>query len=146
MKKYTIGIVFDPEFTKVLLIEKNRPEWQKGKLNFPGGHIEDGETSEQCIRREFIEELGLDMPIKDWSKIGRIVNYKNYYVDIFTAVTDADFVPKNETDEKADWYNCILTLPVNVISNLRWLVPYAENFHLQGNADHLKYGTFEYQY
>jgi hypothetical protein len=87
----------------------------------------------------------LDLPLDEWKKIGRIVNYHNYFVDIFTAIAPEGFLPTNNTAEVSDWYNCILTLPVNVISNLRWLVPFAENYHKQGNADHLQYGTFEYK-
>ena len=40
MQKYSLGFVFDLPVEKVLLIEKQRPEWQKGKLNGIGGKIE----------------------------------------------------------------------------------------------------------
>lgn len=44
----------------VLVIQKDRPDWQKGKLNLPGGKIEDGETPEEAAIRELKEESGLD--------------------------------------------------------------------------------------
>jgi 8-oxo-dGTP diphosphatase len=43
----------------VLLIERGWPP-HKGKLAFPGGHVDD-ETSEQAARREAAEETGLDL-------------------------------------------------------------------------------------
>ena len=41
-----------------LLILKDRPEWQKGRLNLPGGKIEEGENPEQAALRELEEETG----------------------------------------------------------------------------------------
>ncbi len=41
------------------MIRKNRPDWQAGKLNFPGGHIEEGEEPQIAAARELFEETGL---------------------------------------------------------------------------------------
>ncbi len=43
----------------VLLIEKNRPEWQKGKFNLVGGKVEPGEKPIDAALREFHEEAGI---------------------------------------------------------------------------------------
>lgn len=66
MKKYTIGALFTPDFRRVLLIQKSRPEWQKGKLNLPGGHIEDDEDGPLCVAREFEEEAGVWILPEEW--------------------------------------------------------------------------------
>lgn len=42
----------------VLIVEKDKPEWQKGRYNLPGGKIEDGETPQEAALRELIEEAG----------------------------------------------------------------------------------------
>ena len=47
---------------KVLLIKKSRGPYE-GMFDLPGGKIEEGETLEQALRREFIEEVGCE--IKD---------------------------------------------------------------------------------
>lgn len=43
---------------RVALVEKNRPEWQKGRMNGIGGHIEEGEAPWDAMVREFWEETG----------------------------------------------------------------------------------------
>lgn len=144
MKKYTIGIVFNPDLTCTMLIQKNRPKWQEGRLNFPGGHIEENENSFDCVSREFKEECDVDISPSDWKYIGRIKNTNDYYVDILTAIVPDSTTPQSLTDETVRWYLCD-RLPSNVISNIRWILPFAQNYHAQGNNDSLKFGTFEYE-
>ena len=43
---------------KILLVKKDRPAWQSGRLNLVGGKIEEGETPEQAALRELKEEAG----------------------------------------------------------------------------------------
>jgi 8-oxo-dGTP pyrophosphatase MutT (NUDIX family) len=56
--EYVVGFVFDPDESHLLLIWKNRPAWQAGKLNGPGGKRENGETPLAAMEREFGEETG----------------------------------------------------------------------------------------
>ena len=56
-RHYVLCICMSSE--KILLIEKNRPAWQAGRINFPGGSIEVGETPEEAAIRELKEETGL---------------------------------------------------------------------------------------
>lgn len=48
------GVVMDGE--KILLVRQNRGPYV-GKLDFPGGGIEFGESPESTLRREFLEEV-----------------------------------------------------------------------------------------
>lgn len=54
---YVVGLMHDG--TRMVFVKKNKPEWQAGKLNGPGGKIEDGETPAQTMTREFAEETGV---------------------------------------------------------------------------------------
>lgn len=143
MKAYTLGILFSDDLNQVLLIEKQRPDWQKGLYNFPGGHIEEGETALNCIKREFKEETNLE--IKDWLYIGKIVNKDNYFVDVFTSIHNTDEIGQKMTDECPEWVECD-SPDVPMISNLYWLIPFAKNIFQQGNHDFLTFGTFEYEF
>lgn len=40
MKRYSAIAVFDKDLDHVVLIEKQKPAWQAGKANFPGGKVE----------------------------------------------------------------------------------------------------------
>lgn len=51
------GVVIENK--KILLVEQKKGPY-KGKLDFPGGGIEFGETPEQALRREFIEEVAFE--------------------------------------------------------------------------------------
>ena len=61
---YVAGFLFRAEGTEVALVQKQTPEWQKGKLNGIGGKVELGETPARAMQREFLEETGAE--VKDW--------------------------------------------------------------------------------
>lgn len=159
MKHYTIGILLFADFSKVLLIKKNKPEWQAGNYNFPGGEVKSGvESSVACINRKFYAEAGIGIPNEDWNFIGQIVSTSNgkvtetsYKVDIFTTLYD--YAKHGETwsptSEEIQWFK-IDELPKNMISNLNWLIPFAIDSHKQkgqeAKFDRLVNGLFQYEY
>lgn len=57
MTVYTCAFAFSGEH--VLLLRKDTPSWQKGKLNGIGGKVEQGESIHTATVREFQEETGL---------------------------------------------------------------------------------------
>ena len=116
MIEYVVGFLHDANC--VVLIEKKRPEWQFGLLNGVGGHIEDGETPSDAMRREFHEEAGLDI---DYWNLGVVLTGKGWRVHFFSARGPAMYA-RTQTDERVH-YVSISSLPGNVIPNLRWLIP-----------------------
>lgn len=62
-RRYVVGFIFSLDRQSVLLIRKNRPQWQLGKLNGIGGEIEKGETPHAAMTRECAEECGIVIPI-----------------------------------------------------------------------------------
>jgi 8-oxo-dGTP pyrophosphatase MutT (NUDIX family) len=146
MERYTIGIYFDYKLEKVVLILKNRPKWQAGRYNFPGGHIEPDEKGIDCVVREFEEECGIKTFPNDWKEIGMILNDEFYEVQIFTAIQKEEHgTICTKEDQPVEWKQLNL-LPSNMISNLHWLIPFALNCWRQGNNDHLNFGLFRYEY
>jgi 8-oxo-dGTP diphosphatase len=56
---YVAGFLFSEDESKVVLIEKNKPDFLKGLFNPVGGKKENNETSLEAMIREFKEETGV---------------------------------------------------------------------------------------
>lgn len=118
----TIGFIFNPDFSQVLLITKNRPTWQAGLVNGLGGKCEMGETTVECVTREIYEEAKLAIPAQNWQYITQII-WAEWKVEIFATVFHGHMnQAQSQTDELIAWYS-VGKLPSNVMSNLRWLIP-----------------------
>lgn len=60
MIKYVLGFAFTESKQMVVLIEKQKPEWQKGKFNGVGGKVEESDPDPMyAMTREFQEETGV---------------------------------------------------------------------------------------
>ena len=57
MRKYVIIYAYDNN--QLIMVEKDRPSWQYGKLNMIGGSIEKDEEIIEAAIRELKEEAGL---------------------------------------------------------------------------------------
>jgi len=51
---------------KILIAERKKTMRQGGLWEFPGGKLEPDETPQQCIVREFMEELGMAVTVGDF--------------------------------------------------------------------------------
>lgn len=71
------GIVYNDK-GEVLLIKKSRGAY-KGQLDLPGGGIEYGESAEATLKREFQEEIGLN--IKSYNLKTIVTNYVLWNLD-----------------------------------------------------------------
>lgn len=126
MKKYTVGFIFTPGFKEVLLVHKLTPEWQNGKINGIGGKVEPGEDSVSCIVRETHEESNLVTDPQQWVSVGSLQG-DEWNVDVFTYIYSGDMENAVKAGkEDVEWFEAH-SLPDNVISNLRWLVPLCIN-------------------
>ncbi len=74
-QRFCVGFLFNPDMSQVVLIRKNRPEWQAGRLNGVGGRLEDGETPLRGMQRKFKEETawstGTGSRLPGWSTTRR---------------------------------------------------------------------------
>jgi 8-oxo-dGTP diphosphatase len=117
MRKFVVGFLFDGR-GNVALIEKNRPDWQKGRLNGVGGQMEKRESPLKAMVREFYEEAGDKI---EWRQFC-IVKGDGYRLYCFTSSVKTAISTK--TDEKVGWYP-VDNLPSNVLPNSLWLIPMA---------------------
>ena len=75
MRTYVLGFIFTADesgLLDVLLIRKQRPEQQIGKLNGIGGKVEDGELPLYAMCRECAEETQLQFHPLDWTEFGTV--------------------------------------------------------------------------
>ena len=80
-KRGVIGILFQDN--KVLMVQRAAHLIMGGAWCFPGGHIEQGETSDQALVRELKEELGLEVTCE--RRLGEIEVANGYVLDVFIA-------------------------------------------------------------
>lgn len=114
--------------TKALLINNENIYLGNGSdiYQFPGGHLEDGETIIECIKREILEEVGIELDVdkieepfmriifidKDYPKKG--INRKtifNYFIIETDDVPNIDKV--NYTEEEKNENFRIDIIPLN---------------------------------
>jgi 8-oxo-dGTP diphosphatase len=125
MKRYVVGFMTDQDGENVVLIKKQTPAWQKGRLNGVGGNIEAGETSFEAMAREFREETGVDTAPDDWKLIARLFN-DEYECFFFHVVGEPYDAQTTEDEEIIQYWTENLQVPTKnwpVIDNLRWLIP-----------------------
>ena len=135
MVTYVLGFCRDPDTGRVALIRKRRPDWQTGRLNGVGGHMEETDPSaEDAMEREFFEETGVCVPAKKWRLYCELsgppapgwrgrAGSPEWIVFCLSAeqslggarqTTDEELVLVSSSD-----------LPPECIDNLKWLVPMA---------------------
>lgn len=126
MVKYVAGFLFDKSLNLVVLIEKQTPEWQRGKWNGVGGKIEPGETPLQAMTREFKEEAALE--ITDWTQYCTLRG-RNSEIHFFYSIMDAAEVMNVRTLTKEQlgiWSLARVSMwSFPLLPNIRWILPMA---------------------
>lgn len=124
--QYVVGFLFNTRRDAVVLIEKNKPDWQKGLINGVGGKVESDEQPFEAMRREFREEAGLD--IEDWIHFATLQG-PEFEVTCYKAFTGFIRNAVSQTDEELRFEpvrHCgDPDLKGKYVSNLPWLVQMA---------------------
>nr|WP_295865632.1 (deoxy)nucleoside triphosphate pyrophosphohydrolase [uncultured Chitinophaga sp.] len=72
---------------KVLAAQRSDTMSLPLKWEFPGGKIKKGESEEECLRRELLEELNLSVVIKDRLS-NSLFNYGSFTVELIPFIVD----------------------------------------------------------
>jgi 8-oxo-dGTP diphosphatase len=122
-KEYVLGFCFMHYMSEVVLIRKNKPEWQKGLLNGVGGKIEPGENPMEAMIREWREETGTN--VTDWHRYVTM-DFSGATVHVFKHVMLGCVNIQSATDEQVGVFNVDCALAnCSLIPNLKWLIPMA---------------------
>jgi 8-oxo-dGTP diphosphatase len=120
---YVVGIMFDARADCFVGITKKRPAWQAGRINGPGGHIEDGETVVAAMCREFLEETGVTTRQEDWT-LFHVLDVPKARVHFLCGRKNIN--PRTTTDEEVGFYNMAGLSDLPLIDNLRYIIPMAQ--------------------
>ncbi|MFB6341114.1 NUDIX domain-containing protein [Saccharicrinis sp. FJH62] len=102
----TVGAVIFNSDNKVLLCKSHK--WND-KYVIPGGHIELGETMEQALKREILEETGLeiyDIQLVSLTEtvFNKVFHERKHFIFIdFICRTDSNHVVLNDEAEEYKW-------------------------------------------
>jgi len=107
---------------KILICQRKKGGRYELKWEFPGGKLENGETTEQCLRRELREELSIEI-----QSIECIQTQASYYEDggIFNVaycfISGYTGEPKNNVFEQIRW---VTVDELKCMDMLEWNKPF----------------------
>ena len=127
MDRFVVGFAFTQkeEDRRVLLVKKNRPEWQRGRLNGIGGKIEMGEFPEAAMARECLEETGLTL---DWERRGLLkgtnLDGRPFECHLFYAYSDQILGFRQNEDEILGLFVPEELHALEIVHSLDFLIPF----------------------
>lgn len=112
------------------LVRKNRPDWQAGFWNLPGGHVEPNEEHVVAASRELQEETGIYIPRYNLFPFAEIeANDKSWIVYCYQGRFSHTQKAERLTDEAVAMFTTA-AIPERALFNLRYLIPMALDVRL----------------
>lgn len=116
MKKIEVvaGVIFWNELVLCVQRPKNKLHYISGKFEFPGGKIEEGETKEEALHRELLEELNISPKIKSFllTVVHRYPDFELTMHSFICEVDSKELTLNEHVDQK--W------LKINELTALDW--------------------------
>lgn len=116
MKKIEVvaGVIYFEDEILCVQRPKNKYPYISEKFEFPGGKIEDGETKEEALHRELLEELNLSTKIKS-SFLTVVHQYPDFELTMHSFICEVEtknLTLREHIDQK--W------LKINELDSLDW--------------------------
>lgn len=91
MKKIKVvaGVIFFEDMILCVQRPKNKLHYISEKFEFPGGKIENGETDEEALHRELLEELNLSTKIKSYF-LTVVHKYPDFELTMYSFICQVD--------------------------------------------------------
>ena len=120
MKEIEVVAAVIKKENKILATQRGYGEF-KGKWEFPGGKIEQGEDQKNALIREIKEELNADINVLDYITTVEY-DYPTFHLKMHTYLcelkSNIEFVSRNENELEHD--NMIWS-EINDLDNIDWL-------------------------
>ncbi len=100
---------------RVLAARRTTPPEAAGRWEFPGGKVESGETPEQALVREVVEELGCTIAVDGW--LGGRVPIGEKYVLTVAVARLVEGEPTPHEHDQVRW------LAADELDDVDWLEP-----------------------
>lgn len=121
---YVLGFMFNEARDSVVLIQKAKPDWQRGYLNGVGGKIEaqDGYVILNAMTREFYEETGVTTAWWEWYPFA-VMEGKDWLVHCLKGFNEENYQrAETKTEEVIVKANVLELQNYLTLSNVPWLV------------------------
>lgn len=125
--KFVLGFMFSIDRQNILLMHKNRPDYQKGLLNGIGGRMLEKETPIDAMIREFKEETSVQTYVHEWDQYAIMNKPGVFKVYCFRAFNNKLWEAKTITDEAIKIFHMVVESEYmnNTVSGLTYLIPLA---------------------
>lgn len=100
--------------SSILMVQVKSPVTDKLIWMPPGGGLEFGETLEECLSREFLEETGLQIEVEKFLFVDELVKNSYHTVELYYKVARTGGEVKLGTDPEHDSVSQIL-------KNIKWI-------------------------
>lgn len=88
-----------------VLMHQRKGSHGAGEFAFPGGHLEKGESFNDCAKRETQEEAGIAIKNVRFLYLANVKKYSRHYVHIGMIADWKSGTPKNlEPDKGSNWF------------------------------------------
>ncbi len=90
---------------KILIAQRKKGKHQEFMWEFPGGKLEPGETLQQCLEREFIEEMDKPITVGDFFAEATFSypDKGDFHFTAYWANCSDDSIPALNEHEDAQW-------------------------------------------
>lgn len=109
---------------EILVLQRSEKSGLGGKWSLPGGGLDKGEDATEGIRREILEETGLQAHnLKPFTVRSRMVNDEDFAVLIgYASETDSDAITLNWEHDDYRWTSKDNALQLNLTDDARHLI------------------------